>query len=272
VWYLVLDACNFCGCQTVILKSGVSRPSSVNGKAGRKICMAGLGKTLLKKIFSLGLIFNALISIATVAGILYAYYLSYPAWQPYKPYLLSASLFWFALAAAAINIFHSAAIGRVLHIHRVLFHHYVYAIFAIILTSVYVVFFTPVSLHTLFFVDDSSVAVNVGRVFMLGSIALLLDDLPDVSKYMESSLNWLKTQACRVKMMLHVSQFVTGIFAFYCSLSILFSTIQNSTRAVPNSFVIVSLFITGITSFALVKRRSWLNLTPPEPQVPKLFA
>ncbi|MCL2477386.1 hypothetical protein [Candidatus Bathycorpusculum sp.] len=233
--------------------------------------MAGLGKTLLKKIFSLALIFNALISIATVAGILYAYYRSYPYWQPYKPYLLSASLFWLALAAAAINIFHSAAIGRVLHIHRVLFHHYVYAIFAIIITSAYVVFFTPVSLHTLFFVDNSSVAVNVGRAFMLGGIALLLDDLPDVSKYMETGLNWLKTQACRVKMALHISQFITGIFAFYCSFSILLSTIQNNGRALPNSFVIVSLFITGITSFALVKRRSWLTIMPPEPQAPKLF-
>ncbi|MDR0492242.1 MAG: hypothetical protein LBH74_01175 [Nitrososphaerota archaeon] len=225
--------------------------------------MAGTVKTLLKKIFSLALIFNALISITTVAGIIYGYYRAYPYWQPYAPFLLSGSLFWFALAAALINIFHSAAIGRVLHISRFLFHHYVYGIFVIVITSVYVMLFTPVSLHGLFFVDDSSVAVNAGRVFLLGGIALLLDDLPDVSRHMEANLNWLKTKACRIKKVLHISQFITGIFAFYCSLSMLLSTLQNSARALPNSFVIVSLFITSITSFALVKRRSWLNLTPP---------
>ncbi|MDR0372898.1 MAG: hypothetical protein LBI79_05000 [Nitrososphaerota archaeon] len=233
--------------------------------------MAGAVKTILKKIYSLALIFNALISIATVAGIIYGYYRAYPYWQPYAPFLLNGNLFWLALAAAAINIFHCAAIGRVLHISRFLFHHYVYGIFVIVIASTYVVFFTPVSLHGLFFVDDVSVAVTVGRVFLLGGFVLLLDDLPDVSKRVETSLNWIKCKACRVKIALHVSQFITGIFAFYCSLAILFSTIQNGARALPNSFVIISLFITGITSFMLVKRRSWLNITPPEPKPPKLF-
>jgi len=233
--------------------------------------MVGLGKTLLKKIFSLALIFNALISIATVAGIIVGYYRAYPHWQPYAPFLLSGSLFWFALVAAAINIFHSAAIGRVLHISRFLFHHYVYGIFVIVITSVYVVFFTPVSLLGIFFVENSSVAVNVGRAFLLGGMVLLLDDLPDVSRYIETSLNWLKIKACRIKMALHVSQFITGVFAIYCSLAILLSTVQDSARALPNSFVIVSLFITGITSFVLVKRRAWLNLTPPKSRSAKLF-
>jgi hypothetical protein len=234
--------------------------------------MAGAVKTILKKIFSLALIFNALISIATVAGIIYGYYNAYPYWKPYAPFLINGNLFWLALAAAVINIFPSAAIGRALHTGRFLFHHYVYGFFVIASTSAYVMIFTPVSLPGLFFVDDSTVAVNAGRVFLLAGLALLLDDLPDVSKRIESSLNWLKTKACRVKMALHVTQFITGIFAFYCSLSILLSTIENGSRALPNSFVIVSLFITGITSFVLVKRRAWLNITPPEPKPVKPFA
>jgi hypothetical protein len=234
--------------------------------------MAGAVGTILKKIFSIALIFNSLISIATVAGIIYGYYEAYPYWQPYAPFLLNGNLFWLALAAAAINIFPSAAIGRALHTGRFLFHHYVYGFFVIALTSAYVMIFTPVSLPRLFFVDDSTVSVNAGRVFLLAGIALLLDDLPDVSRRIESSLNWIKCKACQAKMALHITQFITGIFAFYCSISILLSTLQNSTRALPNSFVIVSLFITGITSFALVKRRAWLNITPPEPKPAKLFA
>jgi hypothetical protein len=59
----------------------------------------------------------------------------------------------------------------------------------------------------------------------------------------------------------------------YCSLSILASTIaDNYERALPNSFGIVSLFITGIMSFAFVARKDWLKITPPEPKQPKLFA
>jgi len=230
---------------------------------------------ILKKTFSLALIFNSLISIATVAGIIYGFYLSFSSfspWHPYAPFLVDGNLFWLALAAGVINIFPGAALGRTLHTGRFLFHHYVYGFSVLAVTSVLVTVFTPVSPISLFFVNSDDISVNAGRVFTLAGLALFLDDLPDVSKRIESSLNWVKTKACRVKMGLHVAQFITGIFAFYCSISILLSTIfVDSSRALPNSFVIVSLFITGITSFVLVKRKAWLAITPPEPKLPKLF-
>jgi hypothetical protein len=224
---------------------------------------------ILKKTFSIALIFNSLISIATVAGITYAFYTS--SWHPYAPYLISGNVLWLVLAAGIINIFPSASLGRALHTGRFLFHHYVYGFSVVAITSVLVVAFTPVSPINLFFVNSDDIPVNAGRFFTLAGLALLLDDLPDVSKRLESSLNWVKTKACRVKMGLHVAQFITGIFAIYGSISILLSTIfVDSSRALPNSFVIVSLFITGITSFALVQRKAWLTITPPE-QKPKLF-
>jgi hypothetical protein len=219
---------------------------------------------ILKKTFSIALIFNSLISIACVAGIIYGYYMAYPYWKPYSPFLLDGNLFWLALAAGIINIFPGAAIGRALHTGRFLFHHYVYGFFVLASTSAYVAVYTPVSVVNMFFVDSNSVAVNAGRVFFLGGLALLLDDLPDVSKRVEKVLNWIKTKAYQIRKPLHITQIITGCFAFYCSISILLSTIQNSARAVPNSFVIISLFITGITSFALVKRGAWLKITPPE--------
>ncbi len=233
--------------------------------------MAGAVGTVLKKTFSIALIFNSLISIATVAGIIYGYYNAYPNWQPYSPFLLNGNLFWLALAAAVINIFPSAAIGRALHTGRFLFHHYVYGFFVIASSSAFVMVFTPIPLLNLFFVDNNTVAVNAGRVFLLAGLAMFLDDLPDVSKHVESSLNWIKTRACQMRMTLHISQLITGIFALYCSLSILFATLHESTRALPNSFVIVSLFITSITSFSLVKHKAWLNITPPTPNPSKLF-
>jgi hypothetical protein len=220
--------------------------------------------TILKKIFSIALIFNSLISIACVAGIIYGYYMAYPYWEPYSPFLLNGNLFWLALAAGIVNIFPGAAIGRCLHTGRFLFHHYVYGFFVLASTTAFVAFYTPVTVLSMFFVDSSEIAVNTGRVFFLAGLAIFLDDLPDVHKRVEKFLNWIKSQACKVRKPLHVSQFVTGVFSMYCSLSILADTIATGLRGLPNSFVIVSLFITSITSFALVKRKAWLNITPPK--------
>jgi hypothetical protein len=219
---------------------------------------------ILKKTFSLALVFNALITIAAVAGIIFGFYRSYPYWQPYTPWLINGNLFWFAIAAAVINIFPSAAIGRALHTGRFLFHHYVYGFFVLLSSSVYITIFTTIPLPSLFLVESNSVAVNAGRVFELAGLTLLLDDLPDVSKKMEKGLNWIKTKAYQARKSLHVFQFTTGCFAFYCGISILLDTIGNIDRALPNSFAIVSLLLTGVTAFACVKRKSWLKITPPQ--------
>ncbi len=221
-------------------------------------------RVLLKKTFSLALIFNSLITIACVAGIVFGFYLAYPYWQPYAPFLINGNMFWLAIAAGLINIFPTAAIGRALHTGRFLFHHYVYGFFVMLSSSAFVMVYTPIPLLNLFFVDSNSVAVNAGRVFLLAGFTLLLDDLPDVSKRVERSLNWIKKKAYQIRKTLHVAQFVTGVASIYCSLSILLSTLQTGERALPNAFPVVSLFITGITSFACVKRKAWLKITPPQ--------
>jgi len=234
--------------------------------------MAGSVGVILKKTFSLSLIFNALITVACVAGILFGFYKAYPYWRPYAPFLIDGNLFWIAIAAGLINLFPSAAIGRALHTGRFLFHHYVYGFFVLLSTSAFVMVFTSIPLPSLFFVDSSSVDVNAGRVFFLAGLALFLDDLPDVSKRVESGLNWIKTKVYKVRKTLHVLQFVTGCFSLYCCVSIVLSTIAASNRALPNSFVIGSLLVTSITSFACVKRKAWLNITPPEPKRFSVFA
>lgn len=220
-------------------------------------------KTIAKKTFSLALIFNALMTLACVAGILLGFYRSMPYWQPYAPYFLDGNLFWLVLAAALINIFPSASIGRALHTGRFLFHHYVYGFFVMFSSSVFVVGFTSVSLFSIFLVDNHSVTVNASRVFLLGGLTLLLDDLPDVSKKVESGLNWIKTKAYHARKALHTLQIVTGIASLYAAISVVLATIQDSTRVLPDSFFVGTLIVTSITSFACVKRKAWLKITPP---------
>ncbi len=226
--------------------------------------MAGSVWVILKKIFSLALIFNALITVGVVAGLLNGFYKSYPYWRPFAPYLLDGNLLWFATAAAFINIFPGACIGRALHTGRFLFHHYVYGFLVLLFASVFVVFFTSVPLLSLFLVNSSDIAVNVGRFFILAGFTLLLDDLPDVSERVESGLNWVKSKACQVNRVLHVLQLITGLASLYILASVVTSTIQNPDRAYYNSYLIGTLLVTIITSLALVKKKAWLKITPPE--------
>lgn len=215
---------------------------------------------IAKKVFSLALVFNSLITFACVAGILFGFYQIYPNWKPYAPYLLDGNLFWLVLAAALINIFPSAAIGRALHTGRFLFHHYVYGFFVLLSSSFFVIVFTSVSLFSLFFIDNSSIEINAARVFVLAGLTLLLDDLPDVSKKVESLLNGIKFKAYQTRRALHVLQLVTGLVTLYSCIAITLWTIQTGERAAPNAILTGALLFSSLTSFALVKRKSWLKI------------
>jgi hypothetical protein len=110
---------------------------------------------ILKKIFSVSLVFNALLTIACIVSILGGVYWTYSGWKPFSPYLADGNLFWFAIAAAVLNLYPSASLGRSLHTGRFLFHHYLYGFIVIALTIAYVVVFVPgVTLLNIFIVDN----------------------------------------------------------------------------------------------------------------------
>lgn len=216
----------------------------------------------LKKIFSLSLILNAFITLATIAGIMYGFYHAWPWWKPYAPYLINGNLFWIVAAAALINIFPSAAIGRALHTGRLWFHHYVYGFFVLVTSSIYVIAFTSVSLVMLFLINSSNVAVNAGRFFVLTGVTLFLDDLPDCSKRVESALNKFKSKVYQIRKVIHVLQLATGLVALYVFIAVAMSMSHNITLSVSNFLTMGTLLITSVTSLACVKRKAWLNIKP----------
>jgi len=220
--------------------------------------------TYIKKIFSLTLILNSFITLTAITGILYGFYVAWPGWKPYTPFLFSGNLFLIAGLAAIINIFPSASIGRALHTGRLFFHHYVYGFFVLVFSSIYVMAFTSVSFVELFLVNTGSIPINAGRFFILTGATLFLDDLPDVSKRVESALNKIKSQACRVRKGFHVAQLITGIGTFYLFLVILAFTIAHMEVNIANFLTMGTLLVTSFTSFACVKRRDWLKITPPK--------
>lgn len=219
--------------------------------------------TICKKIFSVSLVFNALLTIACAVSILSGVYLYYPGWKPFEPYLLDGGFYWFAIAGAIINIYPSAMVGRKLHTGRFLFHHYFYGIIVIAAAALYIVFFTPVSLLTLFLGFNETIEVNIGRFFILGGLALLLDDLPDASKRIEGHLNWMKNKAIQVPRVIGLLQAITGGFTFYVSATLLWGMVNvPEWRVLANFIVLGTTLISAVTSFAILARQFWHNVEP----------
>jgi hypothetical protein len=216
---------------------------------------------LCKKIFSVSLIFNALLTIACSVGVLAGFYWYYQNWQPFNPYLVSGNIFWLAIIAAVINIFPSALLGRKLHTGRFLFHHYFYGILVILCAVAFVLVFSPAPLTMIFFVNDTSMVVNLGRFFMLGGLTLLLDDLPDSSKKVESTLNWMKAGAYRMRKAIFAAEIVTGAFSVYLSFAVLAAMTQVPSWVTAANFILLfTTLITGVTSFIFAKRRFWSKI------------
>jgi hypothetical protein len=214
-----------------------------------------------KKFFSLSLIFNGLLSIACVTSILGGFYWFYDNWKPFSPYLVNGNLLWVVIGAAVINIFPSAKIGRSLKTGRFLFHHYFYGFLVLLCSVVYVVVFTPASLLTIFVTDTTSVAVNVGRFFILGGFTLILDDLPDVSRRVESTLNSLKVKAHGTGKIILGFQLLTGVVSLYVFIAVCLAVSQNlKWITLANLILIFTVLITAITSLVFVRRKVWLRL------------
>jgi hypothetical protein len=216
---------------------------------------------ICRKVFSVSLLFNALLTIACLVSILSGYYWFYHDWEPFTPFLISGHLLWIAIAAAVINIFPSAALGRSLHTGRFLFHHYIYGFITFGAAIAYVLIFVPVPIWVLFFVDNTSVQVNLGRFFILGGAALVLDDLTDVSMHLEKRLNHLKFHFGQQGKFVIGLQMACGVISFYIFSAITLSMIfRPEWLTVANVLVDTSVLITAVTSLVFVRHRFWLKV------------
>ncbi len=215
-----------------------------------------------RKIFSVALIFNALLTISCAIGILAGFYAAYPNWKPFEPYLIDGNLFWVIVVAAVINIFPAAYFGKV-HTGRLWFHHYVYGFFVVLSSAAWVILFTSVSLVSLFLINSTNITVNVGRFFMLSGMALVIDDLPDVSKFTMRCVKWLKAKAYQGRKIMHALQVAIGFLTGYFAVAVSLSIFEHPEWVTPaNSILIGTLFVTAITSFGSAARKVWLKLEP----------
>ena len=213
-----------------------------------------------RKIFSLALIFNSLLTIVYAIGLLAAYYSLYPDWKPYPPYIINGQLFWILIPVAIINIFPCVEIGKV-HTGRLWFHHYVYGFIVAATSAVVTAIWAPNAIPVLFTTNDTTTGINAGRFFILGGLTLIIDDLPDVSRRIKSGLCALKAKAQQNGKLLHLIQFIAGGLALYFFVAISLYLPQHPEELTfANSIFLGTLFVTIVTSFANVKRKGWLNI------------
>ena len=213
-----------------------------------------------RKIFSITLIFNALLTITCAVGLLWGFYVAH--WTLYAPFLVNGNFFWLAVAAAVVNIFPAAYLGKV-HTGRLWFHHYVYGFFVLLSSTVWVVLFTSVSLLSLFFINTTNLAINAGRFFFIGGLTLVLDDLPDVHWVTFKSLRWLKTKAHQARTVLQATQLILGVATLYLFVTVSLSIAAKPQWMTPSNFVQMgTLLVTVITCFGSVKGRIWHKIKP----------
>ena len=145
-----------------------------------------------RKLFSLVLTFNCLLSIVYAIGLLVGFYDA--NWKLYPPYLVDGSLFWVIILASIVNIFPAMSVGRV-KTGRLWFHHYVYGFVVLVLSVFMLEVSASVPLVSLFTARNKSIAINVGRFFVLGGLTFVLDDFADISERLRSFLGILKSKA-----------------------------------------------------------------------------
>jgi hypothetical protein len=213
-----------------------------------------------RKFLSIALIFNALLTITYAVGLLYGFYVEH--WTLYPPFLINGNLFWLVIAAAVLNIFPAAYVGKV-HTGRLWFHHYVYGIFVIILSVIWIIFGTPFSILTVFFINTTDLSANVGRFFFLGGLTLLLDDLPDVHQVTFRGLQWLKCKAHQARRFLNAVQLILGVATFFIFLTVCLSIATKPQWITPANLIQMgTLLITAFSCFASVKGKIWNRIDP----------
>jgi hypothetical protein len=221
--------------------------------------MAGYVWAYGKKAVSWVLTFNCLLSILLVIGLLSGFYAAH--WKLYQPYLLNANLFWAAMLTSIMNFFPTANLGHV-KVRRLRFHHFVYGL-AILAASIVLIMFMSVPIMNLFKLYVRDVEFNVGRLFILLGLTLIIDDFADVSHVTTKALRLAKSKIYENRRMIHALQCSLFCITLYISICVTIWLTQNPRAMnVPNLTIDGTLLVTSLTAFGSVGKKIWLRITP----------
>jgi hypothetical protein len=217
-----------------------------------------------KKLFSLALLFNAVLTLEYAIQILTSFYRYYPVWKFFPPLIFDGSLFWLLVPVALLNFYPAVSTGQT-KCSRLWFHHYVYGFAIAVVAGVLLLAFTSVPIIDLISRDIPNISINVGRFFVLGGLTLVIDDLPDMSRGLKRSLGYLKLKAYQTRKLLHAVQLVFGFVALYFCIGVIAHIyIRPSAFTLANIILMGTLLVTFLTAVISFKRKIWLNIKPDE--------
>jgi hypothetical protein len=226
---------------------------------------------LLRKILSLALIFNSLLCLISLAEVLAACYATGYSWDPYSPYLIDGSLFWFAVLTVILNIVPAKSIGRV-HVRRLLFHHYVYGFVVMIFGSVLLFSFSmPGSilassglLSTTERIGYQSITFYTYLFLLYGGLTLFLDDFADISLKTRRILDGVRERVFRSGGTIRSIHFLSSLITLYLSISVFLWFIERQHWIaqwpiwfLAHVFFISSLLVNSFWGLNVVMKRLW---------------
>jgi len=225
-----------------------------------------------RKVLSLTLIFNSIISLISAANMLASFYMNGCGWRPFSPYLIEGSLFWFVILTSLMNIVPAKIVGKV-NIKRILFHHYVYGFLVSSISLLSMVLFAPAYLLVLLtpslgFQTSGlqTIPLYASFFFVYGGLTLVIDDINDVSLRVRRSLDKLKMRICKSGKMLqtmHLCSSLVSIYIVICSLLWYFENIfwiKNSPLLnIAHIIFMLNLLVTSLWGLKAVKEKLWLR-------------
>jgi hypothetical protein len=209
-----------------------------------------------RKMVSWVLTFNCLLCILLAVGFLVMFYAAH--WRLYEPFLLSANLLWAPVLASVLNFFPVASFGQV-KVRRLGVHHFVYGF--VIVVAAFVLM--SVSILSLFVVNIRDVRFNVGRVFVLVGLTLIVDDFADISVWTRLGLRFLRSKVFCLRRGVHAVQGLLSLVTLGVFVCVLVWLVENPRGLNLANFVFEgSMLVSGLTGVLSVGERVWLRIRP----------
>ncbi len=215
--------------------------------------MRGLGV----KILGLGLIFGILLGFVCVGGLLRGVYID--GWRAYWPFLVDGNMLWMGVLCGLLCMYPAVIIGRV-HLRRLWFHHYIYGAALFFGAILGLAVFGRVMPWELLTLNSPDLGISAGRFFVVGGLALVVDDLADVSVQIRHGLVWLKGVAFRARRVLDVLQLVFACGCLYVAFAVgTWLTVFGGLWMPANVILVSDFLVVGLMGFVVWAKRFWVK-------------
>jgi hypothetical protein len=112
-----------------------------------------------------------------------------------------------------------------------------------------------------------NLSVNFGRLLILIGLTLVLDDFGDISKSTNAIQTFLRVKACRKPRVINGLHCLLSGVCLYILVAITLWLTQNPNGVTSGNLLFAgSLFVTIITAFVTITKKTWLKISPENPE------